>query len=81
MNIKEDAEAVVSFCREELRLKGSIGAYGRSLGGLAATHLATFVDMIIIDRSFQSLHEVAYHMFHGSTALHLFKIGALGWGN
>ena len=81
MNIKEDAEAVVSFCRGELGLKGRIGAYGRSLGGLAATHLAPFVDIIIIDRSFQSLHEVAYHMFHGSTALQLFKIGALKWGN
>ena len=78
MNIKEDAEAVVSFCRGELGLEGHIGAYGRSLGGLAATHLAPFVDMIIVDRSFQSLHEVAYHMFHGSIALHLFKIGTLG---
>ena len=39
-NIREDAEAVLRFCQNELGLKGKIGVYGRSLGGLASTHLS-----------------------------------------
>ena len=53
--------------------------YGRSLGGIATTHLAHYVDMIIVDRSFSNLYEVAYNNFHGYLALLLFKLGTTGW--
>lgn len=39
-NIKMDAEHVLNFLTEELKIKGSIGVYGRSLGGMATCHLA-----------------------------------------
>lgn len=38
-NLREDGEAVLRFCRKELGLKGKIGVYGRSLGGIATSHL------------------------------------------
>ena len=78
-NLREDAEAVLSYCRKELGLRGKIGVYGRSLGGIATAHLAHYVDMIIVDRSFSNLYEVAYHNFHGYLALLLFKLGTIGW--
>ena len=39
-NIRDDSEAVLKFCKNELGLKGKIGVYGRSLGGIATTHLS-----------------------------------------
>lgn len=78
-NIREDSEAVLRYCRNDLGLKGKMGVYGRSLGGLATTHLSQFVDMVIVDRSFSNLYEVAYHKFYGLMAVLLFKLGTLGW--
>ena len=78
-NIREDAEQVLTFCKREMGLRGKIGVYGRSLGGIATTHLAEFVDMVIVDRSFSDLYKVAFHKFHGVLATTLFKLGTLGW--
>ena len=78
-NIREDSEAILKYCRNDLGLKGKIGVYGRSLGGIATTHLAHYVDMVIVDRSFCNLYEVAYHKFYGFLAVLLFRIGTLGW--
>ena len=78
-NIREDAEQVLAYCKRELGLRGKIGVYGRSLGGIATTHLAEFVDMVIVDRSFSDLYEVAFHKFHGKLATALFKVGTIGW--
>ena len=51
-----DAERVLKFMTEELKLKGKIGVYGRSLGGIASTHLAQkypqLIDALIVDRTF-----------------------------
>ena len=60
-------------------IRGKIGVYGRSLGGIATAHLAEYVDMVIIDRSFGNLYDVAYHKFYGWFAAMMFKIGSLGW--
>lgn len=78
-NMRQDAETVLKFCRNELGLHSKIGVYGRSLGGIATTHLAQYVDMIIVDRSFSDLYEVAYHKFKGFMATLMFKLGTFGW--
>ncbi len=38
-NIRDDSENVLRYCRNELGLKGKVGVYGRSLGGIASSHL------------------------------------------
>ena len=78
-NIREDAEAILRYCRKDLGIRGKIGVYGRSLGGIATTHLSHYVDMVIVDRSFSNLYEVAYHKFYGYLAVLLFKIGTFNW--
>ena len=46
-NIKVDGESILNFLIQDLQLKGKIGVYGRSLGGIVATHLAaTFPENI-----------------------------------
>jgi fermentation-respiration switch protein FrsA (DUF1100 family) len=39
-NIKADGETILFFLLAELKMKGRIGVYGRSMGGVVATHLA-----------------------------------------
>lgn len=39
-NIKSDAEEILNFVKNVLGVKGKIGVFGRSLGGIASTHLA-----------------------------------------
>ena len=60
---KADAERVLYFMLKELKLKGKIGVYGRSLGGISACHLAgkypDVVYTIIADRTFCDLEEVS----------------------
>jgi hypothetical protein len=42
-----DAECVLDFVINKMQLKGKVGVYGRSLGGIASTHLAkNFPDKI-----------------------------------
>lgn len=38
---KIDAEKVLEFMVNELKLRGKIGVYGRSLGGISSCHLAS----------------------------------------
>ena len=37
--------------------------------------------MIIVDRSFSNLYDVAYHKFKGLLAVLMFKLGTLGWNS
>ena len=37
---KRDAERVIAAAIERIQLKGKLGVYGRSIGGLTASHLA-----------------------------------------
>jgi len=60
-------------------VEGKIGVYGRSLGGIATCHLAQQVDMVIVDRSFSNLNEVAERKFHGQSAKAIFKLATGGW--
>ena len=56
---KRDAERVLAFLVNNIKVKGKVGVYGRSIGGIAACHLAgKYTDLIqalIIDRSFDEL--------------------------
>jgi len=56
---KLDAERVLAGSMEILKLKGKIGVYGRSIGGIAATHLASkykdLIEVLLIDRSLNEL--------------------------
>jgi pimeloyl-ACP methyl ester carboxylesterase len=46
-NIKTDCEHVLKFVLDDLKIIGKVGVYGRSLGGVVATHIAaTFPDKI-----------------------------------
>lgn len=63
--LKEDAEDMFKFLREKVGLKGKIGVYGRSLGGIATCHLANFSNThaVIADRTFGELSYVAMRKF------------------
>lgn len=39
-NVKLDAEKVLDFLINKLKIRGKIGVYGRSLGGISSCHLA-----------------------------------------
>ena len=58
-NLKKDVDSVLSYIRNTLKLRGKIGIYGRSLGGIPSSYLANKVDMAIIDRSFCNLAAMA----------------------
>lgn len=67
---KLDAERVLEHAVNNLGLKGKIGVYGRSIGGIAATHLAgkynKLIEVLIIDRSLRELQKVAESLYVGS---------------
>ncbi len=78
-NLKKDVLEVYRYMREHLKLKGKIGIYGRSLGGIPSSFLSNKVDMAIIDRSFCNLAAMAKWKYRGKFADYLFKIGSCGW--
>jgi hypothetical protein len=73
-NFKKDSEALMLYLRTTIGVRGKIGVYGRSLGGIASTHLAKLADMVIVDRSFSNLHDVAEYKFHGKSAVAIYKM-------
>jgi len=62
-----------------MELKGKIGVYGRSLGGIPSSFLSSKVEMTIVDRSFSSLESMAITKFFGKIASKLFLIVSCGW--
>jgi fermentation-respiration switch protein FrsA (DUF1100 family) len=78
-NLKKDVDSVLSYIRNTLKLRGKIGIYGRSLGGIPSSYLANKVDMAIIDRSFCNFAAMAKWKYHSPIADLLFKIGSCGW--
>jgi len=69
----------LAYLRNKIGVRGKIGVYGRSLGGIATCHLAKYVDMIIVDRSFANLHDVVEQKFFGKIAVSLVKFATGGW--
>jgi pimeloyl-ACP methyl ester carboxylesterase len=59
---KMDAERVLAFVVNDLQIKGKIGIYGRSIGGITACHLASkfydIVEVLICDRTLSELQGV-----------------------
>jgi len=80
---KRDVERVLAFAVNKLGLKGKIGVYGRSIGGLTACHLANkypdLVEAMIIDRSFKDLIDVAESKCHGYQTKLIFKTFTCTW--
>jgi len=70
---------VYKYLREKLKLRGKIGIYGRSLGGIPSSFISNSVQMAIIDRSFCNLAAMAKWKYRSSFADYLFKIGSCGW--
>lgn len=71
------------FILEELEMSGKIGIYGRSLGGVVATHLsATYPDIIqllIADRTFGNLRDLSTRKFPGEGTKMLYDLVTLKW--
>jgi len=61
--------------RNKLGLRGKIGIYGRSLGGIATTHLCKYTDMVIVDRSLSNFEDVIDSKFMGKSGVCLYKLG------
>jgi|LauGreDrversion4_2_1035121.scaffolds.fasta_scaffold672887_1 pimeloyl-ACP methyl ester carboxylesterase len=82
-NIKKDSEAVLDFVVNTLKVKGSIGVYGRSLGGIASTHLANHypevISALIVDRSFCELDVSSERRFFGSMTKFLYRFVSFNW--
>jgi pimeloyl-ACP methyl ester carboxylesterase len=61
--LKCDAEQILNFVQNRLRVQGKIGVYGRSLGGIPSTHLASKytdkIELLIVDRTFARTELIA----------------------
>ena len=78
-NIKADSEALIKYMRERMKLKGKLGVYGRSLGGVVTSHLCDQVDMVMSDRTFSNFEVASERKFYHRFAKYLFKMGSWGW--
>lgn len=82
-NCKLDAEKVLEFLLKKLQVKGKIGVYGRSLGGIASTHLANkfpeHIKALIVDRTFCELDLLSERKIPGSCTKTLYKFISFNW--
>lgn len=64
---KVDAERVLQFLINKIRVKGSVGAYGRSIGGIAASHLVgkfpNVIKVFVGDRTLGTFDDCAKTRF------------------
>lgn len=81
-NIKRDGESVLEFCVKTLKLKGKIGIYGRSLGGIVACHLGSHakgIDLLIADRTLANFDTLTKRKMYGKSVYHAFNFFTCGW--
>ncbi len=80
---KLDAEYVLAQSLSVLKLQGQIGVYGRSIGGIAACHLAAkfndLVEILIVDRSMNELKDWIATKLKGRATLALYEQFLSGW--
>lgn len=73
---KMDAERVFVDSIKRLRLKGKIGVYGRSIGGITACHLAAkyndLCELLIVDRSMSELTGIVEDRLKGVLPIKFF---------
>ena len=66
-----------------MNLKGKIGVYGRSLGGIASTHLANkypdIIKALIVDRTFGEFDKLSEARLKGGCTRKLFQILSCNW--
>lgn len=74
---------MLEFIVNKLQLRGKIGVYGRSLGGISACHLgATYPEIIkvlLVDRTFSDIERISSRMIMGTPSLHLFRCLTMQW--
>ena len=79
---KRDVERVLAFVVNNIRVKGKLGVYGRSIGGITATHLAAkypdLIQTLIIDRSFDELQSVPEGRCKGGCTSIIYKVFSCG---
>ena len=79
---KRDVESVLAFVVNNIRVKGKLGVYGRSIGGITATHLAAkypdLIQTLIIDRSFDELQSVPEGRCKGGCTSIIYKVFSCG---
>ena len=82
-NCKLDAEQVLDFVVNKMKLRGKIGAYGRSLGGIASCHLANkfpnIIQALIVDRTFSELDQLAVRRLTGRCTTGLYRFVSFNW--
>lgn len=80
---KLDSEYVMHFLLNKLQIKGKVGVYGRSIGGITACHLASkfsdLVEVLIVDRTLSELQGVAEHKLKGRATTYFFDLYTNGW--
>ena len=63
-------ERVLAYTVNNLKLKGKLGVYGRSIGGLTACHLASkyknLIKLLMVDRSMDDILSVINLKIRGS---------------
>ena len=78
-NFRNDVKLIYDFLVNHIKVRGKIGVYGRSLGGIPTSYISPYADMVIIDRSFCNFTEMAKWKYHSKFADFLMKIGSCGW--
>jgi pimeloyl-ACP methyl ester carboxylesterase len=80
---KRDAEKVLAFIVDNLGIKGKIGVYGRSIGGITACHLAQkyhdLVELIVCDRTLNELQTLSEQKLKGKATTFFFDSYTNGW--
>ena len=80
-HLREDGEAIYRYLRDTLKVRGKIGVYGRSMGGMVACHIARkcHIDLLIADRTFANFDYLAKKKFLGSFIVYLMKAFSFNW--
>ena len=80
---KMDAERVLEFMVNKMKLRGKLGVYGRSLGGISACHLAqkyeNLIYVLLTDRTFGELEHLCDRRLIGWTTKWIYKAISCNW--
>ena len=79
--LRDDGEALYRYLRDEMKIRGKIGVYGRSMGGMVACHMActSHIDLLIADRTFANFDYLASQKFLGSFVVYMMRMFSFNW--